>query len=152
MAWEIEVVDAPERRTAVVALETTWPELPAAAGAAFDDVWALLRANGGGEGDGRPARGRNVILYKDAVPNVEVGVEVAGPFDPAGRVEPSALPGGTVARTVHRGSYEDLPAAHEAVRAWCEENGHEVTGQRWEVYGDWHDDQDQLETEVAWLL
>lgn len=149
MAWEIEVVDAPERLTAVVALETTWPDLPAAAGEAFDDVWALLRSD---DGEDLPAGGRNVILYKDAVPHVEVGVEVARTFDATGRVEPSSLPGGTVARTVHRGSYEDLPAAHEAVRVWCEEHSHEVTGQRWEVYGDWHDDPEQLETEVAWLL
>jgi effector-binding domain-containing protein len=147
MAWEIEVVEAPERLTAVVALATTWPELPAAAGAAFDDVWALL----GSEEDLR-RDGHNVILYKDAVPHVEVGVEVTRSFEAAGRVEPSTLPAGTVARTVHRGSYAGLPGAHEAVRAWCEEHGHEVTGLRWEIYGDWHDDQDKLETEVAWLL
>jgi effector-binding domain-containing protein len=133
----------------VVALATTWPDLPAAAGEAFDDVWALLDSD---QGQDLRARGRNVILYKDAVPNVEIGVEVARTFDASGRVGPSTLPGGTVARTVHRGSYQDLPAAHEAVRAWCEAHGHAVTGQRWEVYGDWDDDPDKVETEVAWLL
>jgi effector-binding domain-containing protein len=149
MAWEIEVVEAPERLTAVVALETTWPELPAAAGAAFDDVWALLRSE---DGPGLAGNGHNVILYKDAAPNVEVGVEVGRTFEPRGRVAPSRLPAGRVARTVHRGSYADLPAAHEAVRAWCEAHGRTVTGLRWEVYGDWYDDPDKLETEVAWLL
>lgn len=147
MEWQIEVLEAPERPTAVVALATTWPDLPAAAGAAFDEVWAVVR-----DDEGLRADGHNVILYKDAVPNVEVGVEVTRAFEAVGRVEPSVLPAGTVARTIHHGSYAGLPGAHEAVRAWCDAHGHTVTGQRWEIYGDWHDDQDQLETEVAWQL
>jgi effector-binding domain-containing protein len=147
MEWEVEIVDAPERLTAVVPLETTWPELPAAAGAAFDDVWALLRAT-----DGLRFDGHNVILYKDGVPNVEVGVIVTRTFPPEGRVVPSTLPAAKVARTVHRGSYAGLADAHQAVHDWCREHGHEIVGPRWEIYGDWHEDEDQLETEVAWLV
>ena len=45
-----------------------------------------------------------------------------------------------------------LPAAHQAVREWCEANGHEVAGPRWEIYGHVHDDPDRQETEVVWLL
>jgi effector-binding domain-containing protein len=147
MTYDIEVTDAPERLTAVVALSTTWPELPGEAGAAFDEVWAYVAGR-----DGLRDDGHNVILYKDAVPNVEVGVEVTRVFEPEGRVAPSVLPGGSVARTVHRGGYDLLPAAHQAVHEWCEANGHEVAGPRWEIYGDWHDDPDRLETEVVWLL
>ncbi|HET6950529.1 MAG TPA: GyrI-like domain-containing protein [Acidimicrobiales bacterium] len=147
MGYDIEVVDAPERLTAVVVLSTTWPGLPEAAGAAFDDVWAFLAGE-----EGLRDRGHNVILYKDAVPNVEVGVEVTRTFPPAGRVEPSVLPGGRVARTVHRGGYDGLPAAHRAVREWCTANGHDVAGPRWEIYGDWDDDPARCETEVVWLL
>ena len=27
-----------------------------------------------------------------------------------------------------------------------------MTGVRWEIYGDWHEDESRLETEVAWVL
>jgi effector-binding domain-containing protein len=76
------------------------------------------------------------MLYRDDVPNVEVGVQVAGPFTPAGRVIPSALPAGQVATTVHRGPYDGLGTAHQAVLAWCAARGHRVQGTRWEIYGD----------------
>ena len=72
MGYEIELVEAPERPTAVVPVSTTWPELPAEAGSAFDEVWDFLRRQ-----DGLRFDGHNVILYKDGVPNVEVGVIVA---------------------------------------------------------------------------
>ena len=58
------------------------------------------------------------MLYLDNVPNVEVGVQVDGPFVASGRVTPSQLPAGSVATTVHRGAYDGLGAAHEAVRAF----------------------------------
>jgi effector-binding domain-containing protein len=146
VGYEIEVIDAPEVPTAVVAMTTTWPELPAAAGAAFDEVWALVRA------EDLRTDGHNVILYWDGLPSVEVGVQVIRTFEPTGRVAPSVLPAGTVARTVHRGSYEHLAAAHDAVHVWCKDNGYELAGPRWEIYGDWHEDADELETEVVWLV
>ena len=147
MAYDIEVVDCAEQPTAVVPVDTTWPELPAAAGAAFDDVWAFLRSN-----EGLRTDGHNVILYLDGQPHAEVGVIVTGGFADAGRVTASVLPGATVARTVHRGSYEHLADAHQAVHSWCSANGRAMTGVRWEIYGDWHEDESQLETEVAWVL
>ena len=54
--------------------------------------------------------------------------------------------------TVHRGGYDRLRDAHDAINAWCAANGHELAGPRWEIYGDWHEDPAQLETEVYWLL
>jgi len=36
------------------------------------------------------------MLYRDDVPNVEVGVEIAGSFAPTGRIVASALPAGRV--------------------------------------------------------
>jgi effector-binding domain-containing protein len=117
-----------------------WSEL-------LSEVWAFVRGT-----DLSP--GRNVMLYKDDVPNVEVGVEVAGSFPPSGRIVPSSLPAGRAATTISRGapSPEGLAAAHSAVLAWCAANGHKKTGTRWEVYDHWRDDPDRFETEVYWLL
>ena len=96
------------------------------------------------------------MLYKDDVPNVEVGAEVGDSFLRSGRVEPSSLPAGRAAATVVRGapSAEGLGRGHELVRRWCSEHGHEVNGVRREVYGHWLEDQDPAvyEIEVFWLL
>jgi effector-binding domain-containing protein len=100
--------------------------VPPDLGAAPHEVYAFLR-DGGAVQDGQ-----NVMLYRDDVPNVEVGVQVAGSFTPAGWVIPSFLPAGQVATTVHRRPYAGLGAAHQAVLARCAARAHRVQGTRWE--------------------
>ena len=63
----------------------------------------------------------------------------------------SALPGGNVATTIHRGPYHGLSKAHEAVHDWCRASGLKVAGPRWEVYGHIRDDVEP-ETTVSWLV
>ena len=150
MDYDVTVVTAPAAPTAVVRQSTTWDEFPKLWGDLLAEVWAVLRAAPG------VAPGRNVMLYEDDVPNVEVGVEVGGPFQASGRVVPSNLPEGRAAMAISRGapSAGGLDAAHAAVIDWCRANGHELAGRRWEIYGHWRDDQDpsEFETEVYWLL
>jgi effector-binding domain-containing protein len=130
----------------VVARATTWSEFPSLWGRLLDQVYAFLRTS-----DVKQT-GHNVMLYKDGVPNVEVGVEVSGAFPPAGEVVPSVLPAGEAAMTVHVGPYDRLGDAHDAIHAWSAANGRALAGPRWEIYGDWHEDPARLETEVYWLL
>jgi effector-binding domain-containing protein len=143
---DVEVINTTERPTAVVAQATTWGEFPALWKGLLDQVYAVLAT-----GDVRQS-GHNVMLYKDDLPHVEVGVEVDRTFPAVGRVVASVLPAGQAAKTVHRGPYRDLGAAHRRVADWCRANGLILAGPRWEVYGDWQADESQLETEVYWLL
>jgi effector-binding domain-containing protein len=53
---------------------------------------------------------------------------------------------------VHRGPYEELNAAHQAVLAWCAARGHQLQGTRWEIYGDWRENPEELETQVSYLV
>ncbi len=76
------------------------------------------------------------MLYKDHVPNVEVGVQVSGSFDPAGRVVASTLPGGLVATATHTGAIAKIGDTHQAVCVWSKANGYRLAGPRWEIYGD----------------
>jgi hypothetical protein len=112
-------------------------------------VWSFLRGSG-------LETGRNVMLYKDDRPHVEVGAEVSTSFTAAGRVVPSSLPAGRAATTVARGAPSPamLAVAHGAVREWCAAHGHALSGVRWEIYDHWRDDQDpaRFEIEVYWLL
>jgi effector-binding domain-containing protein len=147
--YEVEVAEQPRRAIAAVAWDTSWERFPGEWRGRLDEVWAWLRHS-----EMHP--GCNVMLYRD-LPEphqmaVEVGVQVDGPFEPTGQVRPSALPAGLAAVTTHRGPYEQLGAAHRAVTEWCAANGRELTGERWEVYGDWHEDPRLLETQIFYGL
>ena len=146
MSHPVSAVDVVARPTVVVAATTTWQEFPSLWKILLDEVWTCLRAGGINHGC------RNVMLYRDDVPHVEVGVELDRPVPLTGRVAASALPAGRVAWTVHRGPYGGLAAAHRAVHSWCAEHGRRPAGPRWEVYGPHHDDPAELRTEVFWLL
>ena len=144
--YPVSVTTAAEQPTAIVAAATTWSQFPTLWPTLLDEVYAFVRSGGATQ------NGHNVMLYRDDVPNVEVGVQVAGPFEPAGRVVPSVLPAGQVATALHRGPYDGLEEAHVAIKAWCLSHRHPLTGVRWEIYGDWREDPAELETTVCYLL
>jgi effector-binding domain-containing protein len=143
---DVQLVVTGQRLTAVVAQTTTWAEFPNLWRPLLDQVYVFLKTS-----EVRQT-GHNVMLYKDDLPNVEVGVEVDRSFTPEGPVVSSALPTGRAAMTMHRGAYQRLGEAHKAVIDWCAANSLELAGPRWEIYGDWHEDEAELETEVYYLL
>ena len=137
------VVDA--QPTAVIAETTTWEEYPELWPRLLDEVWSAV-----GPRRTQIAPGRNVMLYKDDVPNVEVGVEVAGPFAPLGRIIASALPAGRVLTAMHRGSW-DVGPAHRAVVDECDRLGLERAGPRWEIYAHFNEPGDE-EVAIYYLV
>jgi effector-binding domain-containing protein len=148
MEHTVSIVATAATPTAVIRETTTWERFPTLWSELLDEVWDFLRGAG-------VQAGRNVMVYLDDVPNVEVGVELEGELAAAsGRIVASALPRGRAAMTVARGapSREGIAAAHAAVVDWCDANGHARTGVRWEVYDHWRDDPDSFETAVYWLL
>jgi effector-binding domain-containing protein len=146
MNYEVSLTQAPSRPTAVVPARTTWQEFPALWGQLLGEVWDCLRAGGIDRGC------RNIMLYLDQVPNVEVGVLLSQPCPLTGRVVASQLPAGTAAMTVHYGPFGAVGAAHDAVAAWCAAAGHRPAGPRWEIYGPNDDDSPRQWTQVWWLL
>lgn len=64
----------------------------------------------------------------------EVGVPVAKPVTPTGRVQGSELPAAKVARTIYRGPYEGLGAAWGEFCNWVSANGHTPGEGLWERY------------------
>ncbi|WP_051367605.1 GyrI-like domain-containing protein [Hamadaea tsunoensis] len=134
------------RPIATLAATTTWKEFPQVWGPLLDEVHASVTWDDGGRA------GRNVMVYWDDVPHVEVGVELDRPATVTGRVVRSSLPAGRVATAVHRGTYEDIDATHRAILRWCEAVGLAPRGPRWEIYGHWQEDVSLLETEISYLL
>ena len=129
MTYEVLETTVAARPTAVIAEATTWEAFPSLWPALLGEVWEAVR------GDARVRPGRNLMLYLDDVPNVEVGVEAAGPFPAIGRVVASSLPAGRVVTSTHRGDYAGIGAAHRAVVEECDRRGLVRLGPRWEVYG-----------------
>ena len=147
MTADVEVVQVEECPTAVRRAHATMATLPETIGRLLDPVWAFLRASD-------LVTNHNIVLYEgdlgDDGANIEVGVQVDRPFEgaPDGIVA-SELPAALVARAVHQGPYNRIGETHAAVLAWCEANGFRPMGTSWEIYGDWTDDPDALETEVV---
>jgi effector-binding domain-containing protein len=135
--------------TAVVAAAVTWAEFPKVWRPMLDQVWSFLR---GCAPEGLYQQGHNVMLYKDDVPNVEVGVQVSGTFEPFGQVVASTLPGGLVATATHTGPIADIGDTHQAVREWSEANGYRLAGPNWEIYGDPDPSTGHFDVEVFWSL
>ena len=149
MTVEVTVKTVKPTPTAVVAATTTWAQFPTVWRPLLDQVWSFLR---GEAPEGLYTRGHNVMLYKDAVPNVEVGVQVSGSFAPAGDVVASTLPGGLVATATHTGPITQIGDTHQAVRQWTATNGYTPTGLLWEIYGDPDSSTGHFDVEVFWLL
>ena len=149
MDVEVTVKSVEPTPTAVVATATTWAQFPTVWRPMLDEVWGFLR---GGAPAGLYTDGHNVILYKDDVPHVEVGVQVTGSFAAAGRVVASTLPGGLAAGAIHTGPVAEIGGTHEAVRAWSTANGYQPAGPRWEIYGDPDPSTGNFAIEVFWSL
>jgi hypothetical protein len=77
MTPEIRLETVPPRRIAVVVASASWAEFPRQWPSMLDKVWDFLSNASDGLHDG----GHNVMLYRQDVPTVEVGVEVTPPFD-----------------------------------------------------------------------
>jgi effector-binding domain-containing protein len=149
MTVEVTVLAVEPTPTAVVVAATTWAEFPKMWGPMLDEVWSFLRHEAPA---GLYEHGHNIMLYKDDVPNVEVGVQVTDSFAPAGRVVASALPGGLVATASHTGPIAKIGDTHHAVREWSTANGHRLAGPHWEIYGDPDPSTGNFDVDVFWLL
>ena len=141
---QAELIAAVRASTPISGIAQTWKP-------ALDQVWSFLKANG----DLRP--GHNLFLYhhpprRDQPMDIDFGVQVPRAFEDRGNVRCIQTPAGEVATTVHRGPYDQLGGAHDAIHAWCAANGRKIGAASWEIYGDWSDDPGKLETTIRYLL
>ena len=87
--------------------------------------------------------------------DLEAGLPVAAPIRPDGDVQPSSLPAGLTARTIHVGSYETLEGTYAALANWQAQNRRTPSGGPWEVYlsdPSSEPDPSRWRTEIFWPL
>jgi effector-binding domain-containing protein len=162
-AIEAEIVEIAPQPTAAVRIQQPIAELDLAS--AYDRYLPLVAARvgeAGGELSG-PAFGRYHRFGPDVV-DVELGFPVAAPptglpplaGSPQGEVGISELPGGTVAKAIHRGAYDGLPGTWDALHEWIHEQPGVDDGEgAWESYIDdpsAASDPATIRTEVVWPL
>ena len=145
MTYDVRIDTVQPQRIAAVRAAWTRETLPSVIISSLDQVYEYLNAQP------QLPRGHNVVVYHSRS-ELEAGVQVGAPFEGAGAVTSSATPSGRVARTLHRGPYARIGEANDAIHAWCREKGHQLSGLSWEVYGDWAENEAELETEIFWQL
>ncbi len=139
MGYTVEVKQVSEQPIAVVRGRASTTNLPARIRALFDQFYGDFNGKGG----------LNIVLYS--------GFDAAGEFEIACGVHMeqagnAVTPAGTVATTVYMGPYDQMKPAHAAIHQWVRENGRQLAGPSWEVYGHWSDNPAQLRTDIFYLL
>jgi hypothetical protein len=121
-------------------------------GPALGKVWEFVRSQ-----PGLWTGGHNIFRYNHPTqPGAPIlcdfGVEVTRTFETAGEVHATETQGGEAAVAIHRGPYNLMSEAHEAIRKWIAANRRESAGQSREIYGDPTPDPADTETTVEYLL
>jgi effector-binding domain-containing protein len=152
MAVEVSVQMVHPRKLAAVRREVAAGAVGSAWGPALGKVWEFIRSRPGLRTDGH-----NIFLYhhpKQAGGPIvcDFGVEVTRAFETAGEVYATETPEGEAAVAVHRGPYNRMNEAHDAIRKWMAANGRESAGQSWEIYGDPTPNPAETETTIVYLL
>jgi effector-binding domain-containing protein len=130
MDYAIAVEQRAEQATAMVSGHVAHDAIPEFLGGAYAELMSVLS-----ESDIIGPPFARYDIDGDGF-SIEAGFPVAQRIAPIGRVVPGRLHAGTVATTMHVGSYTGLGAAYSALETWLEETGHMRAGRPWECYLD----------------
>lgn len=152
MPVSVKLLTVHPRKLAAVHREVAPGAVGSAWKPALDKVWEFIRSQPGLRTDGH-----NIFLYhQPSEPGAQIlcdfGVEVTRTFETAGEVHATETPGGEAAIAVHRGPYNRMNEAHDAIREWMAVNRKEPAGHSWEIYGDPTPNPADTETTVVYLL
>jgi effector-binding domain-containing protein len=152
MSVSVNLLTVHPRKLAAVRREVARGGVGSAWGPATGKVWEFIRRQ-----PGLWTVGHNIFLYHhNAKPEAPIlcdfGVEVTRTFESEGEVYATETPGGEAAVAIHRGPYNRMNEAHDAIVKWIAAKRRECAGHSWEIYGDPTPDPTDTETTVVYLL
>lgn len=131
MDYEIKLLDLPEQPTLCMKTTTPVEKLPEFFSKAFGGVMAYL-AEIGEYPAGMPFGAYSNLDMTALV--VEAGFPVARRLVSEGEIFAGSIPAGKYVSTIHRGAYDSVKYAYDALGAWAKDNGFEPTGVAYEYY------------------
>src|SRR5215467_6518984 len=152
MPISVNVQTVHPRKLVAVRREVAPGAVGSAWGPAVGKVWDFIRSQ-----RGLWTHGHNIFLYhhpkQPGAPILcDFGVEVTRTFETAGEVYATETPEGEAVVAVHRGPYNRLNEAYNAIEEWMAANRRESAGHSWEIYGDPTPNPADTETTVVHLL
>lgn len=145
MDYDVTLTELHAQRAAVVRGEVPMGGIGPFIGTAIEKVMASL-TQAGASPSGPPFARYDM---RDGMFIVDAGfpcdVEDLGGDD----VHSTHLPAGLAATTVHRGGYEKMPAAYQALEKWMRAHGYQPSGPAWESFLD-GPDAPEPRTIVTW--
>lgn len=149
MAYEVIEKDVPEVLVASVVERVPLTEAGTVIPAAFRALMAAVSPVG--YGSGMPG-----VVYHEMDPtatgDVEAFMPISAAFEPPAGVTVKWMEAAHVASTVHRGPYQQVGSAYEALAAWMDEHGVQPSGPPRELYlNDPHEvGMEEALTEIDW--
>jgi effector-binding domain-containing protein len=143
--YVFDIVRIEPETLAIIEETIRWDQMSETISKLFNSIYSWL--------PGAPVEqaGHNHILYNqhgaDEV-RIRVGFPVSSTFPNRGNVHCMLLENGHAAHTTHTGEYSGLPKALQELNGWCAMQALTLTGDNWEVYGDWNEDPLKLTTDV----
>ncbi len=131
MPYDVSTQEVPEQPILSIRQRLPTADLPGFIGRCYQEMYQHL-GELGVETVGPP-----FVIYHAFGPgdvDAEISVPVAHPVEESGRLTSRVLPAGTVARTLHRGAYDQLGAAYTELTEWVDDHGFEAVGPASERY------------------
>ena len=133
MPYEVSLKEIPPMNIVSIRTVMTMKDIVADMGGCYEELWAYLQASGG------KCTGLCMAIYYDQEfdpenIDVECCFSVEELLPEKGRIKSRLLEGGLMASTTHKGPYEELGGAYEAVAKWIDENGYAYAGPMRDVY------------------
>lgn len=130
--YRVDLEERTPQPTAVIRATVPVTGIPDFLGGAFEETIRVIT------GQGLMPAGPPFACYRRTEDGfeVEAGFPASGEVRAEGRVLAGTLPGGPTATTEHRGAYDAVGAAYDALGEWVAAHGWTPAGLPWESYLD----------------
>jgi effector-binding domain-containing protein len=131
MTYQCELTEVPAQPVLSIRTRAAVSDLPQVLGKAFGAIMQYL-----GEAGEHPAGAPFVAYYNMDMQDLdlEIGFPVARTLPGKEEVKPGEIPAGKQAACLHKGPYDQVGGAYNALTQWVQEKGYTPTGVAYEFY------------------